>query len=210
MAGQSTSVLDDIIGAFVSVGRTLVAIVLGVLALFAGLILLAVGGAAWLFFWVGYKLRITKIPPKARFQRLQMWLVGKYVQRKLRKSGMMPPGGGNPFAGGGNPFAGGAGGPGGPGQPDMSQFFQGPMAEMFEQMQRDAQRVRQEQASQKARPKRSTSAIPSDQPAPKKQPKPEARVAESADDAADVPEVTAEEVGEYQGSVEELVRRKRN
>lgn len=206
MSGQSTSVLDDIVGAFVSVGRSLLAVVLAIFAVFAGLIVLAVGGAVWLCFWLGYKLRLTKIPPKARFQRLQMWLVGKYVQRKLRKSGMMPPGGGNPFAGG-DPFAGagGAGG-GGAGQPDMSQFFQGPMAEMFEQMQRDAQRVRGEQAKREGRGKRPkpSSAIQTEE-------KPvERKVAASAKESSEVPDVTAEEVGEYQGSVEELIRRKRN
>jgi hypothetical protein len=202
MSGQSTSVLDDIVGAFVSVGRTLLAIVLAIVAVFAGLIVLVVGGAAWLCFWLGYKLRLTKIPPKARYQRLQMWLVGKYVQRKLRKSGMMPPGGGNPFAGGG-PFPGASAG--GAGQPDMSQFFQGPMAEMFEQMQRDARRVRIEQAKREERGKRpaASASIPTEK-------KPvERKVAASAQDANEIPEVTAEEVGEFQGSVEELIRRKR-
>jgi hypothetical protein len=135
-----------------------------------------------------------------------MWLVGKYVQRKLRKAGMMPPGGGNPFAGG-DPFAGAGGG--GTGQPDMSQFFQGPMAEMFEQMQRDAQRVRGEP------PKRGTQTKRGKRPAPssaiESEEKPvERKVAASAQDSSEVPEVTAEEVGEYQGSVEELIRRKRS
>jgi hypothetical protein len=201
MSGQSTSVLDDIVGAFISVGRSLLAVVLAVLAVFVGLIVLAVGGAAWLCFWLGYKLRLSKIPPKARFQRLQMWLVGKYVQRKLRKSGMMPPGGGNPFAGG-NPF-GGAGG-GAAGQPDMSQLLQGPMAEMFEQMQRDAERVRGEQAKSASRAKRGELAKPLERKPAERKPAP------SAQDSDEIPEVSAEEVGEYQGSVEELIRRKRS
>lgn len=186
MSGKSNSVLDDIVGAFVNVGRTLLAIVVSAFALMAGVFLLAIGAAFWVFFWLGYKLRLSKIPPRARFQRLQMWLVSKYVQRKLRKAGMAPP------AGGGNPFA------GGPGGPDMSQMFQGPMAEMFEQMQKDAERVRQERASGVS-PDQAHRDVEVESPP----------VASSADDTDVAPEVVAEEVGEYQGSVEELVRRRR-
>lgn len=189
MSGKSNSVLDDIVGAFVSVGRTLVAIVLAAFALVAGVFLLAIGAVCWVFFWLGYKLRLSKLPPRARFQRLQMWLVSKYVQRKLRKAGMAPP------TAGGNPFA----GPAGAG-PDMSQFFQGPMAEMFEQMQKDAERVRQDRASGVGPGQASHRDVSVD----------EAPVASSADEADEAPEVVAEEVGEYQGSVEELVRRRRS
>ena len=187
MSGQSNSVLDDIVGAFASVGRTLLAVLLAAVGLVVGVFLLAIGAEFWLVFWLGYKLRLSKIPPRARFQRLQMWLVGKWVQRKLRKAGMAGPPGANPFAGGA------------PGGPDMSQFFQGPMAEMFQQMQQDAERVRGERAAG-VRPGESQHGDVSIEEAP---------VAASAEDEDDAPEVVAEEVGEYQGSVEELIRRRR-
>lgn len=185
MSGRSPSIIDDIVGAFASVGRTLLAVVVAVVGLFLGAIVLMAGALAWLVFWVAWKLRLTKIPPKARFQRIQLWLVGKYVQRKLKKAGMAGPGG--------SPFGGAAG------QPDMSQMCQGPMADMFAQMQKDAERVRQDRAAGK-RPgqSRADAAEPSQHD-----------LATSADEADDAPEVRAEEVGEYQGSVEELLRRRR-
>lgn len=106
MAGSSNSLLDDIVGAFRSVGRTLLAVVAAVLVLVVGLFLVGVVAVLTLFFWLGYKLRLTKIPPRARFQRIQARLMSKVLERKLRKSGLFPPGG---AAGG----------------PDLADLFQG-------------------------------------------------------------------------------------
>ncbi|MCH2101227.1 MAG: hypothetical protein MK209_04840 [Planctomycetes bacterium] len=185
MPRKSNSALDDIVGAFASVGRTLLAIALAAFALVAGLFQLAIGVVLWAFSWVGYKLRLSKIPPRARFQRLQMWLVGKYVQHKLRKAGISSPSGSAPFSDM-------------PGGPDMSHFFQGPMAEMFEQMQSDAQRVRNERAAG-VEPGQTHRDVAVE----------ETQVASSAKDEDDTPEVVAEDIGEYQGSIEDLVRRRR-
>ena len=68
-------------------------------------------------------------------------------------------------------------------------------------MQKDIERVRAQQAG------RSDAAA--EVPRSDAQQVEPASVARSAADA-DVPEVAAEEVGEYQGSVEELVKRRRN
>lgn len=176
MSGQSNSVLDDIVGAFVNVGRTLLAIVGGVLALFVGVILIAVGAVLWVCAWVLWKLKLSKISPRQRFQRVQMWLVGKYVQRKMRQAGVQSPG-----------------------NIDLSAMFQGgQMGDFAQHFQKDLERVRAEQA-ERGTPSQRVS---------RQDANPTVQPARSADDD-DVPEVRAEEVGEYQGSVEELVKRRR-
>jgi len=93
MATQNSSVLNDIVGAFVSVGRTILAVFIAVIGLFLGAILLAAVAVSWLFFWLAFKLRLSKEPPRVKFQRVQAKLAAKFIQYKLRKSGVMPPGG---------------------------------------------------------------------------------------------------------------------
>lgn len=110
MAGSSNSLLDDVVGAFRSVGRTVLAVVAAVVVLIVGLFLVGIVAVVTLFFWLGYKLRLTKIPPRARFQRIQARLMSKVLERKLRKSGLFPPGGA---------AAGPAGGP------DLADLLQG-------------------------------------------------------------------------------------
>ncbi len=104
--GTSPSLLDDLVGAVRSVGKTILSVFLLALAIFLGVFLVAglavVGG----FLWLGHKLRLIKEPPRVKFQRFQGKAMAKFIQWRLAKSGLGKGfGAGNPFGGApGSPF----------------------------------------------------------------------------------------------------------
>lgn len=112
--GNSPSVLDDLVGAFKSVFKTILSVFLLALAIVVGVFLIAALAVIGSILWLGHKVRLIKEPPRVKFQRFQAALMGKFIQWRLKKSGL----GGMPGFGQGGPFGqGGAAGPFGQGGP---------------------------------------------------------------------------------------------
>jgi hypothetical protein len=202
--GTSPSLLDDLVGALRSVGKTILSICLLALVIVLGAFLVAVlvfvGGVLWL----GHKLRLIKEPPRVKFQRFQGKAMAKFIQWRLAKGGFGKGfGAGNPFGGAaGTPFGGGAGNPfGGAGNPfgeaPGSPFGERPADAPDQQSIADAYR----QATKQVKAKRAQADEPT------------AEAVQPSADADVIQEVEAEplqtDLENFHGSLDEYMRLKK-
>jgi hypothetical protein len=117
--GTSPSFLADLAHAVKSVGKTLLSMALLVVVIVLGVFLVGALVIITAFLWVGHKVRLIKEPPSVKFQRFQAKTMGKFIQWRLKKSGL----GGKGMAEGGFQWPGGFG-QGAPGSGPMGNPFQ--------------------------------------------------------------------------------------
>ncbi len=86
--GTSPSFVDDLAHALKSVGKTLLSMALLVVVIVLGVFLVGALVIITGFLWLGHKVRLIKEPPSVKFQRFQAKTMGKFIQWRLKKSGL--------------------------------------------------------------------------------------------------------------------------